>query len=110
MHTSQHSLIRHPEVGLHTLKFRNALKDALREDPDVILVGEIRDQEKLITALEVSQFEYLVLRSLQTNSAVKTVEKLLSMFPPEDQESVRRFLSESLLGVISQGLIRTTDG
>ncbi len=110
VHTSQSSLIRHREVGLHTLKFHNALKAALREDPDVILVGEIRDQETLSTALEASQTGHLVFGTLHTNSAVKTVERVLGMFPPEDQESVRRSLSESLLGVISQGLIRTTDG
>ena len=110
VHTSQRSLIRHREVGLHTLKFHNALKAALREDPDVILVGEIRDQETLSTALEASQTGHLVFGTLHTNSAVKTVERVLGMFPPEDQESVRRSLSESLLGVISQGLIRTTDG
>jgi len=110
VHTSQRSLIRHREVGLHTLKFHNALKAALREDPDVILVGEIRDQETLSTALEASQTRHLVFGTLHTNSAVKTVERVLGMFPPEDQESVRRSLSESLLGVISQGLIRTTDG
>ena len=110
VHTSQRSLIRHREVGLHTLKFHNALKAALREDPDVILVGEIRDQETLSTALEASQTGHLVFGTLHTNSAVKTVERVLGMFPPEDQESVRRSLSEALLGVVSQGLIRTTDG
>ena len=110
VHSSQRSLIRHREVGLHTLKFHNALKAALREDPDVILVGEIRDQETLSTALEASQTGHLVFGTLHTNSAVKTVERVLGMFPPEDQDSVRRSLSESLLGVISQGLIRTTDG
>ena len=110
VHTSQQSLIRHREVGLHTLKFHNALKAALREDPDVILVGEIRDRETLSTALEASQTGHLVFGTLHTNSAVKTVERVLGLFSPEDQESVRRSLSESLLGVISQGLIRTTDG
>lgn len=110
VHSSQRSLIRHREVGLHTLKFHNALKAALREDPDVILVGEIRDQETFSTALEASQTGHLVFGTLHTNSAVKTVERVLGMYSPEDQESVRRSLSESLLGVISQGLIRTTDG
>ncbi len=110
MHTSQRSLIRHREVGLHTLKFHKALKAALREAPDVILVGEIHDQETLSTALEASQTGQLVFGTLHTNSAVKTVERVLGMFPPEDQESVRRSLSDSLLDVISQGLILTTDG
>ena len=110
VHESRKSLIRHREVGLHTLRFHNALRAALREDPDVILVGEIRDQETLSTALEAAQTGHLVFRTLHTNSAVKTVERVLGMYPPEEQESVRRSLSESLLGVIAQGLIKTTDG
>ena len=110
VHESRRSLIRHREVGLHTLKFHNALRAALREDPDVILVGEIRDQETLSTALEAAQTGHLVFGTLHTNSAVKTVERVLGMYPPEEQESVRRSLSESLLGVIAQGLIKTTDG
>jgi twitching motility protein PilT len=110
VHESRKSLIRHREVGLHTLKFHNALRAALREDPDVILVGEIRDQETLSTALEAAQTGHLVFGTLHTNSAVKTVERVLGMYSPEEQESVRRSLSESLLGVIAQGLIKTTDG
>ena len=110
VHTSRQSLIRHREVGQHTLKFHNALRAALREDPDVILVGEIRDRETLSTALEASQTGHLVFGTLHTNSAVKTVERVLGMYPPDEQDSVRRALSESLLGVIAQGLIRTTDG
>ena len=110
VHESKRSLIRHREVGMHTLKFHNALRAALREDPDVILVGEIRDQDTLSTALEAAQTGHLVFGTLHTNSAVKTVERVLGMFPPEEQDSVRRSLSESLLGVIAQGLIRTTDG
>ncbi len=110
VHESKRSLIRHREVGMHTLKFHNALRAALREDPDVILVGEIRDQETLSTALEAAQPGHLVFGTLHTNSAVKTVERVLGMFPPEEQDSVRRSMSESLLGVIAQGLIRTTDG
>ena len=110
VHESRKSLIRHREVGLHTLKFHNALRAALREDPDVILVGEIRDQETLSTALKAAQTGHLVFGTLHTNSAVKTVERVLGMYSPEEQESVRRSLSESLLGVIAQGLIKTTDG
>ena len=110
VHESRKSLIRHREVGLHTLKFHNALRAALREDPDVILVGEIRDRETLSTALEAAQTGHLVFGTLHTNSAVKTVERVLGMFPPEEQDSIRRSLSEALLGVIAQGLIRSTDG
>ena len=110
VHESRQSLIRQREVGQHTKLFHNALRAALREDPDVILIGEIRDQETLATAIEASQTGHLVLGTLHTNSAVKTVERVLGMYPPSEQESVRRAISESLLGVISQGLLKTTDG
>jgi len=110
VHESRRSLIRHREVGMHTVKFHNALRAALREDPDVILVGEIRDQETLSTALEAAQTGHLVFGTLHTNSAVKTVERVLGMYPPEQQDSVRRSLAESLLGVIAQGLIKSSDG
>ena len=110
VHKSNQSLIRHREVGQHTHKFHNALRAALREDPDVILVGEIRDAETLMTALEASQTGHLVFGTLHTNSAVRTVERVLGMVPPKDQDSLRRSLAESLLGVIAQGLLKTTDG
>ena len=110
VHESRQSLIRHREVGQHTKVFHNALRAALREDPDVILIGEIRDQETLATAIEASQTGHLVFGTLHTNSAVKTVERVLGMYPPSEQDSVRRAISESLLCVISQGLLKTTDG
>ena len=110
VHKSKTALIRHREVGLHTHKFHNALKASLREDPDVILIGEIRDQETLKTALEASQTGHLVFGTLHTNSAVKTIERVTSMFPPTEQDAICKSLSESLLGVIAQGLLKTTDG
>ena len=110
VHESRQSLIRHQEVGQHTKMFHNALRAALREDPDVILIGEIRDQETLATAIEASQTGHLVFGTLHTNSAVKTVERVLGMYPPSEQDSVWRAVSESLLGVIAQGLLKTTDG
>ena len=110
VHESRQSLIRHREVGQHTRQFHNALRAALREDPDVILIGEIRDGETLATAIEASQTGHLVFGTLHTNSAVKTVERVLGMVPPNEQESIRRAVSESLLGVIAQGLLKTTDG
>jgi twitching motility protein PilT len=97
-------------VGQHTKVFHNALRASLREDPDVILIGEIRDRETLATALEASQTGHLVFGTLHTNSAIKTVERVLGMFPPTEQDSVRRSVSEALLAVIAQGLIKTTDG
>ena len=110
VHESRRSLIRHREVGRHTLQFHNALRAALREDPDVILVGEIRDQETLSTAMEAAQTGHLVFGTLHTNSAVKTVERVLGMYPADQQSSIRRSLAESLLGVIAQGLVRNSDG
>jgi twitching motility protein PilT len=110
VHQSQQSLIRQREVNHHTKLFANALRAALREDPDVILIGEIRDQETLTTAIEASQTGHLVFGTLHTNSAVRTVERVLGMYRPEEQEQIRRAVSESLLAVVSQGLIRTTDG
>ena len=110
VHESRESLIRHREVGQHTKVFHNALRASLREDPDVILIGEIRDRETLATALEASQTGHLVFGTLHTNSAIKTVERVLGMFPPTEQDSVRRSMSEALLAVIAQGLIKTTDG
>lgn len=110
VHESRESLIRHREVGQHTRQFHSALRAALREDPDVILIGEIRDQDTLATALEAAQTGHLVFGTLHTNSAVRTVERILGMFPPAEQPTVRRAVAESLLGVIAQGLLKTTDG
>lgn len=110
VHRSDQSLIRQREVGRHTREFGRALRAALREDPDVILIGEIRDPETLATALEASQTGHLVFGTLHTNSAVKSVERLLGMGADRGQESLRRAISETLLAVISQGLIRTGKG
>jgi twitching motility protein PilT len=110
VHESRESLIRQREVRQHTKLFKTALRAALREDPDVILIGEIRDRETLSTAIEASQTGHLVLGTLHTNSAVRTVERILGMYPPEEQEQVRRSVAESLLAVISQGLVKSTDG
>ncbi|NJR50594.1 MAG: type IV pilus twitching motility protein PilT [Leptolyngbyaceae cyanobacterium CSU_1_3] len=110
VHRSQKALIKHREVGIHTLKFDNALKAALREDPDLILVGEMRDKETVNTALKAAQTGHLVMGTLHTNSAVKTIERILSLYNPSEQEPMRVSLAESLVGVIAQGLCRTTDG
>ncbi len=110
LHSSRRSLIRQREVGRHTREFHNALRASLREDPDVILIGEVRDRETFATALEAAQTGHLVLGTLHTNSAVKTVERVMGMFPPQDKEKVRQEVAESLLGVISQGLIPTLQG
>ena len=110
VHDSRRSLVRHREVGQHTKHFHSALRAALREDPDVILIGEIRDQETLATALEASQTGHLVFGTLHTSSAVKTIERILGFYPAAEQEAIRRSASEALLGVVAQGLLKTSDG
>lgn len=110
VHRSQKALIKHREVGIHTRKFENALKASLREDPDVILVGEMRDKETVNTALKAAQTGHLVMGTLHTNSAVKTIERILQLYEPDQQAPIRVSLAESLVSVIAQGLCRTTDG
>ncbi len=110
VHKSQKALIKQREVGIHTLKFDAALKASLREDPDVILIGEMRDKETVNTALKAAQTGHLVIGTLHTNSAVKTIERILGLFEPEQQDPMRLAIAESLVAVVSQGLCRTTDG
>ncbi|MGJ5673910.1 MAG: type IV pilus twitching motility protein PilT [Nostochopsis sp.] len=110
VHRSQKSLIKQREVGMHTRKFDNALKAALREDPDLILVGEMRDKETVNTALKAAQTGHLVMGTLHTNSAVKTIERILNLYSGDEQDAMRVAISESLVAVIAQGLCRTTDG
>ncbi|MBE9138575.1 type IV pilus twitching motility protein PilT [Nodosilinea sp. LEGE 07088] len=110
VHQSKRSLIKQREVGMHTQKFDTALKASLREDPDIILVGEMRDKETVNTALKAAQTGHLVMGTLHTNSAVKTVERILNLYEPEQQAPVRVAMAESLVAVIAQGLCRTTDG
>ncbi|MFK0730088.1 MAG: type IV pilus twitching motility protein PilT [Gloeotrichia echinulata GP01] len=110
VHQSRKSLVKQREVGMHTRKFDNALKAALREDPDLILVGEMRDKETVNTALKAAQTGHLVMGTLHTNSAVKTIERILNLYTAEEQDSMRVAVSECLVAVIAQGLCRTTDG
>lgn len=110
VHQSKRAMIRQREVGIHTMKFDNALKASLREDPDVILIGEMRDRETVNTALKAAQTGHLVFGTLHTNSAVKTIERILNLYNPEEQGPMRVQVAESLVGVIAQSLVRTTDG
>ncbi|WP_414550584.1 type IV pilus twitching motility protein PilT [Anabaena sp. CCY 0017] len=110
VHESRKSLIKQREVGMHTRQFDNALKAALREDPDLILVGEMRDKETVNTALKAAQTGHLVMGTLHTNSAVKTIERILNLYSGEEQDPIRVGISESLVSVVAQGLCRTTDG
>ncbi|MEH2243813.1 type IV pilus twitching motility protein PilT [Nostoc sp.] len=109
VHQSRKSLVKQREVGMHTRKFDNALKAALREDPDLILVGEMRDKETVNTALKAAQTGHLVMGTLHTNSAVKTIERILNLYSGDEQDAMRVAISESLVAVIAQGLCRTTD-
>jgi len=110
VHQSRKALIKQREVGIHTLKFDNALKASLREDPDIILIGEMRDRETVNTALKAAQTGHLVFGTLHTNSAVKTIERILNLYNPEEQGPMRMQVAESLVAVIAQSLVRTTDG
>ena len=110
VHKSRTAMIRQREVGIHTLKFDNALKASLREDPDVILIGEMRDRETVNTALKAAQTGHLVFGTLHTNSAVKTIERILNLYNPDEQGPMRMQVAESLVSVIAQSLVRTTDG
>jgi twitching motility protein PilT len=110
VHSSRKAMIRQREVGIHTQKFDNALKASLREDPDIILIGEMRDRETVNTALKAAQTGHLVFGTLHTNSAVKTIERILNLYNPEEQGPMRMQVAESLVAVIAQSLVRTTDG
>ncbi len=110
VHTSQKSLVRQREVGIHTREFANALKASLREDPDILLIGEMRDRETVDTALKAAQTGHLVFGTLHTNSAVKTIERLLNIYQPDEQEAMRLQIAETLVSVIAQTLVKTTDG
>ncbi len=110
VHQSRKSLIKQREVGVHTLKFDNALKASLREDPDIILIGEMRDRETVNTALKAAQTGHLVFGTLHTNSAVKTIERILNLYNPDEQGPMRIQVAESLVAVVAQSLVRTIDG
>ncbi|MDO9051810.1 MAG: type IV pilus twitching motility protein PilT [Methylotenera sp.] len=110
VHQSKKCLINQREVGPHTLSFNNALRSALREDPDVILVGELRDLETIRLALTAAETGHMVFGTLHTSSAAKTVDRIIDVFPAAEKEMVRSMLSESLRAVISQTLLKTKDG
>jgi len=109
VHQSQQSLVNHREVGVHTRSFAAALRGALREDPDVILVGEMRDLETIELALTAAATGHLVFGTLHTSSAAKTIDRVIDIFPANQQNQVRATLSESLKGVVAQNLFRRVD-
>lgn len=110
VHQSKSCLISQREKGPHTHSFANALKSSLREDPDVILVGEMRDLETISLALTAAETGHMVFGTLHTSSAPKTIDRIIDVFPAAEKEMVRAMLSESLRAVISQTLMKTADG
>jgi twitching motility protein PilT len=110
LHESKKCLINQRELGPHTLSFPNALRSALREDPDYVLVGEMRDLETIRLALTAAETGHLVFATLHTSSAAKTIDRIVDVFPAAEKDMVRSMLSESLVAVISQTLLKTKDG
>lgn len=110
VHYHKNSIINQREVGTDVLSFAEGLKAALREDPDVILVGEMRDPETISTALEAARTGHLVLSTLHTNTAAETIDRIINVFPPEQQNNIRTDLAEVLQGVISQQLLKRKEG
>jgi twitching motility protein PilT len=109
VHESKNCLVNHREVGTHTKSFASALRGALREDPDVILVGEMRDLETIELALTAANTGHLVFGTLHTQSAAKTVDRIIDVFPADQQNKIRATLAESLKGVVAQQLFRRID-
>jgi twitching motility protein PilT len=110
VHQNHKSLVNQREVGSHTKSFANALKSALREDPDVLLVGELRDLETISLALTAAETGHVVFGTLHTNSAAKTIDRIIDVFPEGQQSQIRTMLAESLRGVIAQTLFKRADG
>lgn len=109
VHKSQGCVVNHREVGTHTRSFAAALRGALREDPDIVLVGEMRDLETIQLALEAASTGHLVFGTLHTTNAPKTVDRIIDVFPSHQQAQIRTTLSESLKGVIAQNLFKRVD-
>src|SRR5271170_975782 len=109
VHESKNSLVNHREVGVHTKSFATGLRGALREDPDIILVGEMRDLETIELAITAAATGHLVFGTLHTQSAAKTVDRIIDVFPADQQNKVRQTLSEALRGVVAQTLFKRND-
>jgi twitching motility protein PilT len=109
VHRSQNCLVQHREVGIHTRSFASALRGALREDPDILLVGEMRDLETIELALTAAATGHLVFGTLHTSSAAKAVDRIIDVFPTAQQNQIRATLAESLKGVIAQNLFKRID-
>lgn len=109
-HPSKQCIIDHREVGTHATSFADALKASLREDPDIVLVGEMRDLETIYNAIKAAETGALVFATLHTNSAAKTIDRIIDVFPAKQQEPIRAMLSESIKGIVAQLLLKRSDG
>ena len=109
-HHNNQCIIDHREIGANAVSFEDAIRSAIREDPDVILVGEMRDLETISLAIKAAEMGILVLGTLHTNSASKTIDRIIDVFPAKEQEQIRAMLSESIKAVIAQQLLKSKDG
>jgi twitching motility protein PilT len=110
VHTPKSCIVNQRQAGKHTLSFANALRAALREDPDIIVIGELRDLETISLAITAAETGHLVLGTLHTNNAIRTINRILDVFPPKQQSQIRAMVSESLKAIVSQRLVPSADG
>jgi twitching motility protein PilT len=110
VHVPQKAQITHREIGIHASSYAHAIRSAGREDPNVILIGELRNNETMKLALQLASFGILVFATVHTNSAAATIDRIVNAFPADEQPQVRGMLSESLAGIVAQQLLRTADG
>lgn len=110
VHESVKAQVTHREIGVHAPSFATAMRSAGREDPDVILVGELRTNETMKLALQLASYGVLVFATVHTNSAASTIERIINAFPADEQPQIRGMLAEALVGIVAQQLIKTADG
>jgi twitching motility protein PilT len=110
VHVPRKAAITHREIGVHASTYAHAIRSAGREDPDVILIGELRTNETMKLALQLASFGILVFATVHTNSAAATIDRIVNAFPADEQPQVRGMLAESLAGIVAQQLLRTADG
>jgi twitching motility protein PilT len=110
VHTPSKAQITHREIGPHASTYAGAIRSAGREDPNVILIGELRTNETMKLALQLASFGVLIFATVHTNSAAATIDRIVNAFPADEQPQVRGMLSESLVGIVAQQLLRTADG
>ncbi len=110
VHQSKRAQVTHREIGIHASSFAHAIRSAGREDPQVILIGELRNNETMKLALQLASFGVLIFATVHTNSAPATIERIINAFPSDEQPQVRGLLAESMIGIVAQQLLKTADG